>query len=61
MSDSIPKPQDDAAILMSQYVTVAMTFHAALIPVWLPRNETARMAFDQADTFFAELARRTKS
>lgn len=52
---------------LSQYAYVAMTFHGAILagrrgPLgnWSGR-EAANDAFNHADAFFAELAKRTKS
>ncbi len=45
---------------MTQYAYVAMTFHAADIARHSRMDGTVQAAFDRADLFFAELAKRTK-
>lgn len=49
---------------LSQYAEIAARFHAALIPMHLHSSGegpyVATLAFNQADHFFAELAKRTK-
>lgn len=45
---------------LSQYAEVAARFHAGLV-TWEHHLVAARHAFDHADAFFAELAKRTKS
>lgn len=44
---------------LSQYAEVAARFHVGLV-TWERHSVAARHAFDHADAFFAELAKRTK-
>ena len=47
---------------LTQYAEVAARFHAALMSTdWQIGQLAARQAFDHADAFFSELAKRTKS